>query len=476
MSGLAIEIADTGIVAVDESGLLGTPSPGYALLEGHTFLVGQEAFEVARLKPRRVTSRFWERLDSTPLPRPLPRHLSWADLVHAHLSEIWRTVGQLRSTEASRAEMAAVLLAVPGSFSSDQLGLLLGISRSCGIPVVGMVDAATAAVASHLPEDRVLHVDLQLHRLVVTELGREPAIVRRRVKVSEHVGLHGLRDIWAKAIAELFIRQTRFDPLHSATSEQQLYDHLSRWLARLDDEGQVAVHVEVAGKERTVELTRDLVMAAAGSHYEQITELVRTLGTGDETASILLSRAAAELPGLAGQLASSIDCEVRGLPLAAAAVGALRYREHIVAPGEELPMVTRLPLPGARERRSDGSAANSERLSDRDSRPQPTHLLYKGTAHAITEEAFWVGTSLPAAHRGLELRGSSSGDSESHCSVRRAEGRVIVEAHGSSGTFVNGEKVTGATELRVGDQLRVGEAGVEIQVIAVGDSHGQTAS
>jgi hypothetical protein len=344
MSDLAIEIADTGIVVVGESGLLTAPSPGYALVEGHSLMVGQEAFEVARLKPRRVTSRFWERLDTTHLPRPLPRHATWADLAHAHLSAIWRDVEQRLSSAPGRTDSSAVLLAVPASLTTDQLSLLLGIAGSCGISVVGLVDVPTAAAAHYSPAGRVLHVDVQLHRIVVSELERESAVVRRRVKTSERAGVHELRDIWAQAIAELFIRRTRYDPLHSANSEKQLYDKLPRWLDHANDEGQVSVEMEAAGKKRRVELSRDFVVSVAAVIYEQVTELVRALGAESGTASILLSKVAAELPGLDDLLTSSFGCQVHGLPLAAGGLGALRYREHIAAPGDELPMVTRLPL------------------------------------------------------------------------------------------------------------------------------------
>ena len=63
-----------------------------------------------------------------------------------------------------------VLLAVPGSFSADQLSLILGIAKACKMPVVGMVDAAVAASAHGFPGARLLHLDLLLHRVVLTEM------------------------------------------------------------------------------------------------------------------------------------------------------------------------------------------------------------------------------------------------------------------------------------------------------------------
>ena len=67
-----------------------------------------------------------------------------------------------------------VLLALPGSYSHDQLGLILGIARACGLPVRGLVDAAVAASATRgATGERRIHLDLELHRAVVTELGEQ---------------------------------------------------------------------------------------------------------------------------------------------------------------------------------------------------------------------------------------------------------------------------------------------------------------
>jgi hypothetical protein len=69
---LALDVSDAGVLGVAEGGALLGPSPGYALVDGETRLVGEEARRRARLKPRFVVSRFWERLDTEPLGRPFP--------------------------------------------------------------------------------------------------------------------------------------------------------------------------------------------------------------------------------------------------------------------------------------------------------------------------------------------------------------------------------------------------------------------
>ena len=43
----------------------------------------------------------------------------------------------------------------------------------------------------------------------------------------------------------------------------------------------------------------------------------------------------------------------------------------------------------------------------------------------------------------------------------------MVEDHSSTGTFVNGERVSARAVLRAGDRLRLGSPGVELLLIAV---------
>ena len=56
--------------------------------------------------------------------------------------------------------------------------------------------------------------------------------------------------------------------------------------------------------------------------------------------------------------------------------------------------------------------------------------------------------------------------SRRHCTVMRRDKRLILTDTSTYGTFVNGVKITGETELAVGQSIRVGTPGEELQVIA----------
>jgi hypothetical protein len=317
---LALEIHDAGLFAVPGGA---EPEPGYALLDGNDLAVGLAALDRARLRPRQVHHRFWHDLDVGPLGRPFPRSMSAADLAHAHLDAFWARVG---------GGVGSVVLALPGAFSERQLGLTLGIARACAIPVEGMVDAALAAAAS-IAAPEMLVLDVHLHRLVATEVRREDGgLARGRVEVADGIGLAAVRDGLARRFAELFVRATRFDPLHAAEREQELYGRLDGWLADLAR----AESAEVVFAGRAIETTLGALEPATAVLCERSRELARGAG-GRPT--LLLSHRLAALPGILRTLG-----EATVLPPGAAAEGARRVRAAVVAPGEDaLPFVIRLP-------------------------------------------------------------------------------------------------------------------------------------
>ena len=306
MTVIAIEIADVGLNAAVDSGPVGQPSPGYAVLERGDVRLGEVARAASRLKPRHVSHRFWDRLDQDAVGRPFPRGLRHADLVYAHLAAYWSDLGA--SLRLSLPQIA-VLLAVPGAYSESQLSLLLGIARACEIPVTGLVDAPLAALETAPTGGTVLHLDVHLQRTVWTVLGSDDRWIRRQVESVEGEGLVSLQNNWARFVAEQFVRQTRFDPLHGATSEQILYDQLPSWLAEVKQDGGTALSMEVKGQTHSVEIERDQLVSAADSRLAAILAVGSRLVEADAPVRLALSCRAARIPGLAARVAQLADSE-----------------------------------------------------------------------------------------------------------------------------------------------------------------------
>jgi hypothetical protein len=453
VSLLALELNDAGILAVGGDGTISLANPGFALLESNAITVGRNAASRSRLEPRRVHTRMWADLDTKPLKRPFPTHLSTADLVHAHLDQIW--------TESAR-DADRVILAIPGRYSEHQLGLILGIAGACSMPVTGLVDSAVAsAVDSTLPP-AALHLDLQLHDAVFTVLSRDGGLDRIRVEVADF-GLAELHGCWAKLIAGEFLRTTRFDPLHLAETEQALYDRLPLWLRELRSAGSATITMRSGDLSHTIELPGETFAQTAVSIYDGLEGLVRELALGRDRPTLVLSHRAAILPGFADHLRRVAQTELTTLPIAAAAVGAIRHAEHIEEPGETLTFVTRLPIGGQDTTDPDAAAGTAALKTGQ----PPTHVMHGGVAHEITREPFAIGTAHPQDRHGLSLPGDTAGITRRHCSLRLVGELVILEDHSGHGTLLNGRPVDGTAELAAGDRLLLGTPGIELTLIRV---------
>jgi hypothetical protein len=332
MQPLAIELVDAGVTSVDCRGRISSPSPGLAIVDQSELAVGDDAASRARLAPRRLHSRFWQDLGTEPLTRPFPNHLRTADLAHAHLIGVWHDSG---------AEWDQVLLAVPGVMSASQLGLLLGLAQASSIPVSGLVDLAVAAAANRAIREQCLHLDLHLHRAVLTVLQHDSDVRRQQVVTEDRVGLSSLMDAWARAVAGKFVRTTRFDPLLSAATEQVLYLHLPAHLRSLCDQDVIEIAIASGGRRHSIDFERHEAVTAA-SGYTVLVDAVRSRTAGRE-ATVLLSDRAASLPGLVSALAEVNGLEIMALHPAAAASAALDHASHLLSSGPEFKLVTSLP-------------------------------------------------------------------------------------------------------------------------------------
>ena len=469
MASIAFGLNDTGIVAAGAGLERWERSPGYALLDGDRIRVGRDAVSRARLKPRWVENRFWDRLDIEPLGRPFPRQLRNADLVHAHLGEIWQSAqGDRESRSGSKLE--GVVLAVPGSYSNHQLGLLLGIGRACGMPIAGFVDAAVASCVTSAEAERALHVDVLLQRFVVTELERTTALARRRVESDRSSGLSGLMDRWAKLIASRFVQKTRFDPFHHGETEQSLYDKLPDWIEEIGRDDGALLTLEHRGKIQSVEISTEEMQSSVRDSYRAVVELVRAMAATGAHPALVVTRTVSGLPGLRSELESAVGSKAVVLAPGAAATGALQQRQFIVPEGHhEVSFVAELPVkssPGQAEAVTQAPPAAPGARVETGSKP-PTHLLYEGVAHPIDSDPLLLGVAIPAGTRGVSLKGPTAGVSRRHCSVRRRDGEVIVEDHSTYGSFVNGSRIEGQASLAAGDRLRLGSPGIELHLIAV---------
>lgn len=414
-----LELNDAGLRLSDAEQLI-VESPGYAALDGRDLRVGEAARARLRVDPRRCHDRYWYQLDAA-LPTPMAHARSAADLAHAHL----QSLGPALIAQP-------LLIAAPASFTPAQLGLLLGILQALGARVAGLIDAAVAAASEVETHAQVVHVDAQLHRFLFTVLGGEVEL--ERLRTEEHKpGIASLQDRCLAVFAEAFVRQTRFDPSHSAATEQLLFDRLPAWLAQLDQSASHVLEIPVGGRVHRASLTADALAATLADRHRPLTDSLARIGQSAPT-TVLLSARAAAIPGLARQLPAAIRLDAQ-----APARGALRHAAQFGAAGSELYWVTRLP------RRALALESATARTT------RPTHALLDTRARPLPRagESSALASWLPGAP-----------------GVLRATADQLLLEHAESGAVrVNGKLPPPLQPLSPGDVLAA--AGRELRLIEV---------
>lgn len=451
---LSLELIDSGLTLAQRQGREVTiidEVPGVAVLEEQQTMTGAQAQARVRLKPLLAQTNYWRGLSTSPLKRPSRLVQTPADLAFAQADTL------LRGRDGE-----GVLLAVPAGYSREQLGLLLGVINETGVPVLGLVDAALAACSMQPAPPRILHLDLELHQALLTVLeyaGGDRGLKRSRYEILPQHGVLAIQQTLMRFSADLFVRKTRFDPLHEASSEQRLFDLLPQWLAQLSEQDRLTATMSFGERPLELEIEREQLVAALEPHYAQLLRLVQSARIAGMPIELRVSERVASLPGLLDRLRSLRECAVHVLPRGAAALGALEHESAIRRTPDTLALLYQLPIGSAAEPSADPSAPDVTPAALR-----PTHVLFQGRAWRITEQPLMIGWAVEQA-RSLILPSASPGLSRTHCTLVRHNGSVLIEDHSTYGSFVNEERVSGRTPLTVGDRLRLGTPGVTLDLI-----------
>jgi hypothetical protein len=454
VSLLAAHVNDAAISVLSAERLL-YREPGFALLDEDELTTGTKAFENARIKPRRIHNRFWSDLTTDALPDRRFQHLSAADLVSRQLEQIWNAVA---------ASGDRLVIAVPAYMTGENLGLLLGIANELDVPVVGLVDAAVAATRREYQGAVPVHVDLSLHVATLSRLRQSGQVQLDRSAVIDNAGMLPLYDAWIRVISDAFVKQSRFDPLHTAETEQLLLGRLSEWLAGVSGNDRLTLEIEYRGIAHSAELESLDLISAAGPVYQRIASQLRAIYRADETPAIQLSDRAARMPGLADMLAARVGGEIFLLEPGATARGLLTRCRDMQRGDGGVTLIRQLPWDqsAVRIKTDDAPAAAG----------QPTHLLFENTAYPIDGPTLLMGSQPVAGERWIDLRGDMPGVSRRHCSIERSNGQCVVQDYSRYGTFLNGHKIDGSAVLQVGDLVRVGTPGYEFRVIMTEPENG----
>jgi hypothetical protein len=448
MATLAAHLNDAGIQVVNDRNIL-YQEPGFALLEDDHLVTGAKAFANASLQPRRIRNDFWSKLHTDPLPDRRFQHLSAADLVSRQLEDIWKRVAKPGD------ELA---IAVPAYLTNENLGLLLGIAAELNIPVVAMADAAVCATRRHYEHAVPAHIDLSLHSSLLTRLSQEGQVQVDRSVVVDDNGLLRLFDGWLKVIADAFVQQSRFDPLHTAETEQMLRDNMPVWLRIAAGADTVAVDVEHRGVTHHADIESLEFVAAAAPVYQTIVNSLRALFRSEETPAVQLSARAGSMPGLAETLKTRVGGEVFLLETGATARG-LFHRCKAAPQSGGLTLSRHLPWDQSPVSVVAGDTGRNGGM--------PTHLLFGHNAYSLQGQPLVLGSQVAENERWLDLKQEMPGLSRRHCVLSAVNGQYVVTDQSRYGTFLNGHRIDGSAVLQTGDLIRIGTPGFELRLISV---------
>lgn len=400
-----LEINDSAITLYKDTRVL-QRAPGVALVENGRsgeVLFGARALHQSRIHPRQTNQQYFSRLSAEALPTPGPRARNQADLVYLHLCGLKEDIDREGGGE--------VLLAVPGVLSADQLGVLLGVLQEVGVTVSGFVDAAVAALVNQPVRAEAYHLDVMWQRAVITTLTANHEIAKNAAQEIADCGISRLLEGWINVIADRFVRETRFDPLHAAATEQQLFDQLYSWVDGGAAAPELAIEIRHGDHSPRVELGRTVLEEKATDRLQQLTDAI------PRGAQVHVSARAARLPGVRRVL-QQMGVSAETLPDDALPRGCLQHLDRIIARDGDLRLITRLP------RASSATATE----------PDPEAAAAAPT-HALSRHEAWPLENGPLP-------------------VHRSGDRLLLDA--GPDLRVNGQALSAPHSLAVGDRVTVG--------------------
>ena len=404
--------------------------PGYALLSDQGLITGEQAAQQAWLLPQQSHCQYWHQLNLSPLPGANAYARHHADLAHAQLQALYRDAGQPEQ----------VIFAIPGNMTTDQLSILLGLAKASPFNSVGLVDAAVAATCQAGVSGEVTHVDMQLHTSVLTRLSCGQDVSRHHAAQHPDISLKGFYDTWAHFIAEQFITQYRYDPMHTAQGEQELRNLLPVWLKKIHSTEEI--EIELAAQQGKFKLTilREQLIAANSQRWQGLSDAIARQSGAD---TILISHRVAALPGAreyinyAGILAPE-----------AAIISSLAHAQHIVSDSDKLSFITTL-----KTLQPHTQMTKAQTLTSTTDRSLPSHVLYRHKAYVIGKQ-LEVRIDNDGA---LRLRSPNANDqsgAEAILTINSEADRISLVEHSPSHGLVI-QTTADLDALQAGDQITV---------------------
>jgi FHA domain len=480
---LALELDDRAVSLAAEGRVLSSaPSAVFDGTSGGP--MGVNAWGEVRLRPRAISTRHLGAVLTQRATSARSEALLEAEL-------------KVRLAQQPVADDERVWIVAPAQAEAVGLTALLGVTRRVSLHVEGFVDSAAITAAALGAEQTAIVLELGLHHAAATAVDCEGAQARRRRSLqTERGGLIELYQVWLALVSTTMVKRTRFDPLHDAVTEQQVFEAIPDLAVEAARTGSVTASVTKGVDRFEAVLTRDQFSQVAQPIYRSIVALVHQLRPAGVPVTIVVPQLAVQLPGLREQLEQFVGCELVSVPDGFAAVStsllelpepqgvgaAVRLLRRLPLAAQMLPVNGEAPEEPAVVAESHGGARDSHGMDRqvhgvtrewlgqrRTGGPAPSHVLWDGRAYSLSSESLVVGCGPSDSSRHITLPDGLAGVSRRHCTFVHDADELVLLDHSTFGTFVNGERVQERVRIHAGDRVQLGEPGVELALIAVGE-------
>ena len=210
---------------------------GFAHVTDSGIITGDKGFEAFWHHPEKCSNNYWLFLDQ----QPLKTNWKWArhnaDLAYAQLDSTLKSIGSPDE----------VVLCVSNTISVEQLSLLAGLLKALNISIKRIVDLNLFAGLAM--RQSAWLIDMQLHQATLTLVEKSISDDQEifSIKESETLPNFGFMHICntiARDISKKLINNSRFDPMHSSGSAQDLYNQIKSNINEFEENNELNFQIK----------------------------------------------------------------------------------------------------------------------------------------------------------------------------------------------------------------------------------------
>ena len=210
---------------------------GFAHVTDSGIITGDKGFEAFWRHPEKCSNNYWLFLDQ----QPLKTNWKWvrhnADLAYAQLDNTLKSIGSPDE----------VVLCVSNTISVEQLSLLAGLLKALNISIKRIVDLNLFAGLAM--RQSAWLIDMQLHQATLTLVEKSISDDQEifSIKESETLPNFGFMHICntiARDISKKLINNSRFDPMHSSGSAQDLFNQIKSNINEFEENNELNFQIK----------------------------------------------------------------------------------------------------------------------------------------------------------------------------------------------------------------------------------------